>query len=134
MNNTKVISARVPLEDYTALLKRAKDAKMNITDFIIDTLFGKDEKEIITNQEINDLKSEVSNLRKDHITVMQEYDRATTKFQNLTQEKHDLEKHILNLKEKHNDFVKTTWNNTKSKEGIFLYPEELEFIKKQLWE
>lgn len=38
-NDTKVISARIPMSSYLELIRRTKETKLSISDYVISTLF-----------------------------------------------------------------------------------------------
>lgn len=162
MNDTKIISARIPLSDYIVLLQQAKEAKMTITDFLIDKLFSesdnkakqKQEVEILDiqiaqlqekviefenlssqqNQENKNLNTQIIQLQNKIIEFQQYVDKAKVSILNIKQENHELEKTILDMKNNHNTFVQLMWEKTKAKEGFFLYSDELKRIKEEIWE
>ena len=82
MNITKVLSTRVPLEDYIDVLRRAGDAKLSVSDYIISALFVGTEKLSVSN------KSETNELV-EQLTVKN--DQLESAIQSLISEKEQLE-------------------------------------------
>lgn len=136
MNDTKVLSARVPLAFYVDIIHRAQQSKLSISDYITASLF-QDEETLLEREEL------VEQLRNDKQELEEEVKQSikiqrdnAVELARLKTEKAQLKDTLKKFEQYHNSFVESMSEMmTNFAKNSFLadYSKEKEFIHQHRW-
>ena len=127
---TKVISTRVPTDDYFEIARIAHENHMNISDYVFMLIHTFKNQSTISEQEYNELKNQLEINRKKYHELKANSDTKLAQYSNLVSKWNDCNKEIDRLKFEYSRLegeYSRLEEFTKSK-----YPEKWLWVKNQL--
>lgn len=137
MSSTKVISARVPLDQYVDLLARAKEANMILADYLLFTLFSDKKVVLQAERSIKQLQSDNSQHTANLSALRTELEKANTAVEAWKAEVWRLKGAANKAREAHNDCLNKTieFLEKEEQESLFAsYKKEITRLKDSLWQ
>lgn len=137
MSSTKVISARVPLDQYVYLLARAKEANMTLADYLLFILFSDKKVVLQAERSIKQLQFD-NNQHAANLSVLRtELEKANTAVEAWKGEVARLREAAKKAREAHNDCLNKAieFLEKEDQESLFgNYKKEISRLKDCLWQ
>ncbi len=137
MNSTKVISARIPLTEYTDLLSRAKEANMILADYLIFVLFSEKNVVMKADRSVAKMEKEVSGHKSELAELRQELSKTKDKLAAQQLEFSKIQQKYATAIADHDDFVDDMLKFVKKLNADSLltdYKPAIEFVEKHRWQ
>lgn len=122
MENTKVISCRLPFNEYIELLKKINDKGLNVNDFLLSKVFCEPDSE----------REKIQNLEMDYTQKLEEISELQTQIDDLQSELSSQERMIIDLQTKEKSQAQQLAKALQECQNKEIYAsEKQDLIKKQ---